>query len=239
MRARIIFTAGRMMVGLNAKTGKLDPGFGKEGEVDMVVPYDSAPVVYKNMLLVGANTGEAPATGQPGTRAATMLVPVRRCGIFTPCPTRRARPRKLGRRWLEGSLRREQLGFLADCRYRARHRLHGFWRAQHELLGRRRHGNDLFGNSVVALDAETGKMKWYYQVVHHDIFDYDLPPAPLLMDVTVKGKKVPILAQTTKSGYMYILDRVTGKPVFGVEETAGAEERCSRGAAVSPRSRFR
>ena len=64
--ARIIFTAGRKMVGLNAKTGKLDPGFGKEGEVDMVVPYDSAPVVYKNMLLVGANTGEAPATGQPG-----------------------------------------------------------------------------------------------------------------------------------------------------------------------------
>src|SRR4029078_2087378 len=67
--ARIIFPAGRKMVGLNAKTGKLDPGFGKEGEVDMVVPYDSAPVVYKNMLMVGANVGEAPV-GPPGdTRA--------------------------------------------------------------------------------------------------------------------------------------------------------------------------
>jgi glucose dehydrogenase len=81
-----------------------------------------------------------------------------------------------------------------------------------------RHGNDLYGNSVVALDAETGKMKWYFQVVHHDIFDYDLPPAPALLDATVNGKKVPILAQTGKIGWMYLLDRVTGKPVFGVEE---------------------
>src|SRR5260370_915959 len=63
-----------------------------------------------------------------------------------------------------------------------------------------RHGNDLYGNSVVALDAETGKMKWYFQVVHHDIFDYDLPPAPALLDATVSGKRVPMLAQTGKIG---------------------------------------
>lgn len=62
-------------------------------------------------------------------------------------------------------------------------------------------------------------MKWYFQTVHHDLWDYDLPPVPVLLDVTIKGKKVPILAQTGKSGYMYILNRVTGEPVFGVKET--------------------
>ncbi len=61
-------------------------------------------------------------------------------------------------------------------------------------------------------------MKWYFQVVHHDLWDFDLPAPPTLMDVTVKGKKIPILAQTAKTGYLYILNRVTGKPVFGIDE---------------------
>ena len=61
-------------------------------------------------------------------------------------------------------------------------------------------------------------MKWYFQAVHHDIWDFDLPPAPGLIDVTVNGKKIPILAQTGKVGYMYILNRLTGEPVFGVKE---------------------
>ena len=62
------------------------------------------------------------------------------------------------------------------------------------------------------------RSKWYFQVVHHDLWDYDLPPAPALIDITVKGKRIPALAQATKSGYLYILNRVTGEPVFGVEE---------------------
>ena len=81
-----------------------------------------------------------------------------------------------------------------------------------DFYGGDRKGNDLFGNSVVALDAESGKLKWYFQVVHHDIWDMDLPPAPVLLDVTVKGKSVPVLAQTGKVGYVYILNRVTGSP---------------------------
>ncbi len=64
-----------------------------------------------------------------------------------------------------------------------------------DFYGGDRKGNDLFGNSVVALDADTGKMKWYFQAVHHDTWDFDLPPAPGLIDVTVNGKKIPILAQ--------------------------------------------
>jgi quinoprotein glucose dehydrogenase len=81
-----------------------------------------------------------------------------------------------------------------------------------------RPGANLFGNSVVAVDAKTGKYKWHFQTVHHDLWDFDNPPAPALMDIVVKGKKIPALAQTGKSGWMFILNREIGEPVFGVEE---------------------
>lgn len=68
------------------------------------------------------------------------------------------------------------------------------------------------------MDANTGKYLWHFQTVHHDLWDSDLPPAPSLVDITFKGKKIPALAQIGKTGWMFILDRVTGKPVFGVEE---------------------
>jgi quinoprotein glucose dehydrogenase len=81
-----------------------------------------------------------------------------------------------------------------------------------------RPGNNLFGNSIVAVDANTGKYLWHFQTVHHDIWDADLPPAPSLVDITRDGKKIPALAAIGKAGWMFILDRVTGKPVFGVNE---------------------
>jgi quinoprotein glucose dehydrogenase len=217
--ARVIFTTGRRMMALNAKTGKVDPGFGKEGEVDMVVPYDSAPVVYKNMLLVGANTGEAPATGQPGDTRGYDARTGAQVWSFHSVPG----PGEPGHETWEGDGWKDRSGvnnwgfsMTVDAQRGILYTVFGgpntnYW-------GGDRHGNDLYGNSVVALDAETGKMKWHFQVVHHDIFDYDLPPAPALLDATVNGKKVPILAQTGKIGWMYLLDRVTGKPVFGVEE---------------------
>jgi quinoprotein glucose dehydrogenase len=87
-----------------------------------------------------------------------------------------------------------------------------------DYWGADRPGDNLYGNSLVALDAETGQLKWYFQTVHHDLWDYDLPSPPALLDVMMNGQLVPILAQTSKTGYMYILNRVTGKPVFGMEE---------------------
>jgi quinoprotein glucose dehydrogenase len=81
-----------------------------------------------------------------------------------------------------------------------------------------RPGANLFANSVVAVDINTGKYKWHFQTVHHDLWDFDMPPAPGLMDITVNGKKIPALAQVGKTSWMFILDRTTGKPVFGVEE---------------------
>ena len=85
--------------------------------------------------------------------------------------------------------------------------------------GGHRPGNNLFGNSVVALDVKTGKRKWHYQFVHHDIWDYDTPMAPNLLDVTIDGRPRKIIAQTTKQGWVYVLDRVTGEPIWPIVET--------------------
>src|SRR5262249_12312271 len=84
--------------------------------------------------------------------------------------------------------------------------------------GADRIGTNLYANCVLALDAETGKLRWHFQMVHHDIFDYDVPGGPALIQLVRNGEKIPAVAQITKMGLLFILDRVTGRPVFGVEE---------------------
>ncbi len=85
--------------------------------------------------------------------------------------------------------------------------------------GGHRPGANLYGNSLVALDAKTGKRKWHYQMVHHDIWDYDTPMSPNVLDATVNGQRRKLIAQTTKQGWMYVFDRVTGEPIWPIVET--------------------
>jgi quinoprotein glucose dehydrogenase len=85
--------------------------------------------------------------------------------------------------------------------------------------GGHRPGDNLFGNSLIALDAKTGQRKWHFQMVHHDIWDYDTPMAPNLMDVTVDGRPRKVIAQTTKQGWVYTFDRITGEPIWPIVET--------------------
>jgi glucose dehydrogenase len=85
--------------------------------------------------------------------------------------------------------------------------------------GGHRPGSNLYGNSIVALDAKTGKRKWHFQMVHHDIWDYDTPMSPNLLDVTVNGQRRKVVAQTTKQGWAYVFDRVTGEPIWPMPET--------------------
>jgi quinoprotein glucose dehydrogenase len=87
-----------------------------------------------------------------------------------------------------------------------------------DFYGGHRHGNNLFSDALVCLDADTGKRIWHYQIVHHDIWDYDLPAAPVLVDITVAGKKIPAVVQVTKMGLAFVFDRVTGKPVWPIKE---------------------
>ena len=81
-----------------------------------------------------------------------------------------------------------------------------------------RPGNGLFGESIVAVDLKTGQRKWHYQLVHHGIWDSDIPCAPILVDVNVNGRTVKALAQPTKQSILYVFDRVTGQPIWPIEE---------------------
>ena len=87
-----------------------------------------------------------------------------------------------------------------------------------DYYGGYRPGNNLYANSVLALEAKTGKRAWHFQVTHHDIWDFDLPTAPILADITVEGRPIKAVAQLTKQGFVFVLDRATGKPVWPIEE---------------------
>lgn len=90
--------------------------------------------------------------------------------------------------------------------------------ASFDFYGGERPGQNLFANSLVALDAKTGERRWHYQLVHHDIWDYDLPAQPILVDLTVDGEAIPAVAQITKQGFVFLFNRATGEPVFPIEE---------------------
>ena len=216
--SRVVFTNGAKLTALNAKTGKLDPGFGREGEVDMVVPYGGVPTIVKNVIVVGATPGEK-ENGPPGNSRAYDARTGAKLWDFQTVP----QPGQPGHEtWLnDGWKIRSGINtwgwFMTvdEARGLIYMPLGG---PAANYYGGDRPGANLFGNSVVAVDAQTGKYKWHFQIVHHDLWDYDLPPAPALVDITKDGKKIPALAAIGKSGWMFILDRVTGKPVFGVEE---------------------
>ena len=232
--ARVIFTTSRKMMALNAKTGKVDPGFGKEGSVDLAVPYDGAPTIYKNMLLIGTNfygPGErhvAPQLDQAGGQIPESHGYDVRTGkeLWTfhtfPKPGEPGHD-TWGKNFEGGDSSQNRTGNNVWSFALTVDEEHGIVYEPvsgpgANFYGGDRPGANLFGNTLVALDAETGKMKWYFQTVRHELWDYNLPPAPGLVDIVKDGKKIQALAQVGKSGFMYILDRVTGKPVFGMEE---------------------
>jgi glucose dehydrogenase len=219
--ARIFFTAGRKLIAVNATTGEAVQAFGQNGEVDTVVPYNSPPTIYKNLLFIGANVGEQPANGPPGNTRAYDARTGAKVWEFHSVP----QAGEAGNDTWPPDQWKDRTGanhwgfyMTADTDRGILYTVYGS--PASDYYGFDRKGNNLFGNSIVALDAATGKLKWYFQTVHHDLWDMDLPPAPLLMDITVKGKKIPALVQTGKLGLVFILNRVTGEPIFGVEERA-------------------
>ncbi len=87
-----------------------------------------------------------------------------------------------------------------------------------DYYGGHRPGNNLFAESLVCLDATTGKRVWHFQAIHHGVWDYDFPAAPNLVDITVNGRRIPAVAQVSKQGFVYVFDRRTGEPVWPIEE---------------------
>ncbi|HEY7338630.1 MAG TPA: PQQ-binding-like beta-propeller repeat protein [Bryobacteraceae bacterium] len=225
---RILFLTGHKMVALNASTGKLDPGFGQEGEMTMDVPYAGVPVVYKNLIFVGMNVfgpgepnphpqDEVPV-GLAGDSRAYDARTGKKLWEFhaIPHPGEPGHEDWEGDSWKRAGNNMWSYSLTVDDQRGILYMPMGGPAANY--YGGDRKGNNLFAKSVVAVDANTGKLKWYFQTVHHELWDYDLPPDPVLIDIVKDGKKIPALVQTGKSGYMFILDRTNGKPVFGVEE---------------------
>ena len=215
---RILFIAGARLVALNANTGKIDPGFGKEGIVDIGVGWNGSPTVYQNVIMVGANNGEIPH-GPPGdTRAYDARTGAKLWQFHSvPEPGEPGFGSWVGDSW-KGFSGTNVWGWYMTVDEKRGILYMPLGSPAGNYYGGDRPGNNLFGNSVVAVDAQTGKYLWHFQTVHHDLWDSDLPPAPTLLDLKRNGKTVPALAAIGKPALMFILDRTDGKPVFGVEE---------------------
>jgi quinoprotein glucose dehydrogenase len=223
------------MYSLKASDGTLNAGFGENGVVNlktaevmvtgMNVPYSllSAPTIYKNLIITGAGTGEGAGgsnagTGPAGDTRAWDARTGKLVWTFHTVP----RPGEFGyETWGENSARNRSgvnvWGYMSLDEERGILYM-PLGAPNNDRVGVDRPGNNLFSSSVVAVDANTGKYLWHFQLVHHDIWDYDTQSAPLLVDLRRDGKTVPAVIVVNKTGLMFTLNRVTGKPIFDVEE---------------------
>ena len=233
---RILYvTTGYRLVALDARTGNPIPGFGRNGVVDLKADLDpgldlttapiglhATPTIAGNVVIVGAafETGANPKSRR-NVKGAVRGFDVRsgkRLWMFKTIPE----PGEVGHESWEN----DSWAYTGNT---------GVW-AQisadeelglaylpvelptHDYYGGARPGNGLFGESLVAIDYRTGERKWHFQLVHHGIWDMDIPCAPILADIRVNGRTIKAIAQPTKQGFLYVFDRVTGEPVWPIEE---------------------
>ncbi len=229
---QIVFgTPDGELYSINAKTGKPNPGFGNEGVVNLRTPeimngfpnihygLNSAPFVYKNLVFTGSHNVDNTGTKAPaGDVRAWDLRTGKLVWTFHTVP----RPGEMGHEtWLGDSWKRMSGAnvwtfFSVDAERGILYMPLGS--VNNDFYGTDRPGANLFSDSIVAVDAETGKLKWYFQATHHDLWDYDMPIPPMLFDVVKDGKKIPAVGAMNKASLLFILDRVTGEPIYGVEE---------------------
>src|ERR1700685_3462042 len=217
------------LLAVDAKTGKAVPGFGKQGEIDLKVAMkdkfpdvhyglSGAPVIYKNLAITGSHTQDSPGLGARGDARAWDVRTGKLVWTFhsVPQPGEKGHETWLNDGWQDRSGVNAWTTSTIDAQTGTLYMT--FDSPSYDLYGGDRPGNDLFGNALVALDAATGKLKWYFQTIHHDIWDYDAPATPTLVDVVRGGKPFPAVIQTGKTGLVFILDRRNGKPIYPVEE---------------------
>lgn len=217
-RPRVFFTAGRRLVALDAATGEFASKFGDSGEIDMQIPYNSVAMVYNNTVIVGANTPRG-ANGGIGNARAFDARSGEKVWEFESVP----KPGDLGNESWEGDSWRGRLGANAWPFYFTVDEERGliFLPLAAPIpfgYGGDRIGNNLFSNSLVAVDIQNGEYRWHFQTIHHDLWDHDPPAPPALFDIEKDGVSIPALGITTKSGYLYLLNRETGEAIFDIEE---------------------
>ncbi len=223
---RLLFgNAGGFLVALDARTGKPAVGFGADGEEDLnpgVVKYrysvNNPGIIYHDLIIFGTQTGET----NPGPRGDTHAFDVHTGKLVWTFHNLPMKGEPGFETWPGEASTQDRTG-VNTWSYMALDADRGLvfvptGSPSYDFVGEDRHGANLYANSLLALDAATGKLKWYRQLVHHDIWDYDVPAGPNLIDVTRSGRKIPAIAQVTKMGLVFIFDRITGEPVFGIEE---------------------
>ena len=227
--ARILFTRGEFLIALSAKTGRPYPDFGDNGKVNLSTAmgppraryrWTGAPLVIGDVVVLGTSMTDSPATKEQ-PRGDVRAYDVRTGELrwtFNVIP----RAGQFGTETWENEA----------WRYTGNANLWSLISADEELgtvylplssstsdmYGAHRLGDNLFSQSLVCVDAETGRRIWHFQFVHHGLWDYDLPAAPILADITVDGKAIKAVVQVTKQAFAFVLDRVTGEPVWPIEE---------------------
>jgi quinoprotein glucose dehydrogenase len=222
-------TSDGRLFSLDAKDGKLDPRFGEGGIRNLREEFDpviarlaygptSAPVIWRDTIIIGVSCGEGPGIAAPGDIRAFDVRTGAQVWRFHTVP----RPGEFGHEtWVGDSWRdRGAVNAWGGLSVDVERGLvfAGLGSAAFDFYGGDRHGDNLFANCTIALDARTGKRAWHFQTLRHDLWDHDLPVYPNLVTVTREGKRIDAVAQVTKTGYVFLFDRDTGKPLFDVKD---------------------
>ncbi|MEP6782766.1 MAG: pyrroloquinoline quinone-dependent dehydrogenase [Acidobacteriota bacterium] len=229
----LLGTGDAYLIAVDAKTGKLDPAFGEGGRVDLMgslanavratnYSVSAAPVVCKDVIVVGASIHDGP-TNKEWPRGDVSGFDVRTGKRLWTIHSIPQKGEFGNETWGDDSWTYtgstnvwtnmstdDELGYV----------FLPFGTPTDDFYGGHRPGANLFAETIMALDAKTGKRVWHFQGVHHGVWDYDFPAAPILADITVNGKPIKALAQVSKQGFTYVLDRRTGVPVWPIEEKA-------------------
>lgn len=227
----LVFSNDAYMWSLDAETGQLDPDFGEQGKVDLALGLGreinreaytmmGVPLIFNDLVVVGSSIHDGPAfqSAPPGHVRAYNIKTGDQEWIFHTIP----QSGEFGNdTWEDQSW--EVVGntnvwtqMSADTELGLVYLPIGT--PTNDWYGGHRLGDNLFSETLVAVDGMTGERVWHYQTVHHGLWDYDLPAAPVLMDINVDGQNIKALAQISKQGFVYVLDRESGEPVWPIEE---------------------
>jgi quinoprotein glucose dehydrogenase len=223
---RIFVTSGGMLHALYARTGEPINSFADHGKLDLKTGIDRAPVplasrsagrIFENLIILGSATGEG-YLAPPGDIRAFDVLTGKLVWVFHTIP----RPGEPGYETWPKDAYKYMGGVDAwgEITVDAKRGIAYFplASAKYELYGGDRHGDNLYADCLLALDARTGKHLWHFQTVHHDVWDFDPDAAPQLATVKHDGKTVDAVALASKNGFLYVFDRVTGKPLWPIEE---------------------
>jgi quinoprotein glucose dehydrogenase len=225
---RILFLAGGHLTAINAETGDLIPTFGVNGRVDLRIalyrqvnnPLQTSNPgrIFENIVIMSLPAQGAQYEANPADIQAYDVVTGKVLWVFHAIP----HPGEFGyetwppeaykksggvHNWSESTVDEQRgIAFI------------NFGSPRFDFYGGDRKGDNLFGNSLVALDARTGRRLWHYQLVHHDLWDFDLPQAPKLLTIRQGGRNIDVVAQATKHGFLFVFERETGRPIWPIEE---------------------